>query len=80
MHINRGVVQVEKCKLKDYEGDYELFLEKNEKEADVMAEKEAKKKELEKSQIKAKSKARAAPCSPALQILAHGGMGRVLLW
>ena len=50
---------MENCKLKDYEGDYEFFLEKNEGEADVMAEKEAKKKELEKSQIKAKSKARA---------------------
>lgn len=52
--------QVENCKLKDYEGNYERFLEKNEGEADVMAEKEAKKKELEKSQIKAKSKARTA--------------------
>ena len=50
--------QVENCKLKDYEGNYERFLENNEGEADVMAEKEAKKKELEKSQIKAKSKAR----------------------
>ena len=50
---------MENCKLKDYEGNYERFLEKNEGEADVMAEKEAKKKELEKSQIKAKSKARA---------------------
>ena len=49
---------MENCKLKDYEGNYERFLEKNEGEADVMAEKEAKKKELEKSQIKAKSKAR----------------------
>ncbi len=49
---------MENCKLRDYEGDYDLFLEKNEGEADVMAEKEAKKKEVEKSQIKAKSKAR----------------------
>ena len=49
--------QVENCKLRDYEGDYDLFLEKNEGEADAMAEKEAKKKEVEKSQIKAKSKA-----------------------
>ncbi|KAK9842531.1 hypothetical protein WJX81_004688 [Elliptochloris bilobata] len=54
--IATRIVTVEKCKLKDYEGDYELFLEKNEGEAGVMAEKEAKKKELEKSQIKAKSK------------------------
>ena len=52
------VLQVEGTKLRDYEGSYERFLEKNEDEAEVMAEKEAKKKELEKSQIKAKSKAR----------------------
>ena len=56
--------QVENCKLKDYEGNYERFLEKNEGEADVMAEKEAKKKELEKSQIKAKSKARTPVTAP----------------
>lgn len=49
-------LQVENCKLRDYEGDYERFLEKNEAEAEVIAEKEAKKKEIEKSQIKAKSK------------------------
>ncbi len=49
-------LQVEGCKLRDYEGNYERFLEKNEGEAEIMAEKEAKKKELEKSQIKAKSK------------------------
>jgi hypothetical protein len=49
---------VEGTKLRDYEGSYERFLEKNEDEAEVMAEKEAKKKELDKSQIKAKSKAR----------------------
>jgi ATPase subunit of ABC transporter with duplicated ATPase domains len=47
---------VENCKLKDYEGTYDRFLEKNESEAEVMAEKEAKKREIEKSQIKAKSK------------------------
>ena len=40
---------MENCKLRDYEGDYDLFLEKNEGEADAMAEKEAKKKEVEKS-------------------------------
>ena len=49
-------VQVENCKLRDYEGNYDRFLEKNEGEAEVMAEKEAKRRELEKSQIKAKSK------------------------
>lgn len=53
-------MQVEGHKLKDYGGDYELFLEKNASEADVMAEKQAKQKELEKKQIKAKSKVRAA--------------------
>lgn len=48
--------QVEDCSLRDYEGNYNRFLEKNEGEAEVMAEKEAKRRELEKSQIKAKSK------------------------
>jgi hypothetical protein len=52
--------QVENCTLRDYEGNYDRFLEKNEGEAVVMAEKEAKKRELEKSQIKAKSKVSAA--------------------
>jgi ATPase subunit of ABC transporter with duplicated ATPase domains len=67
---------VENCKLRDYEGDYDLFLEKNEGEADAMADKEAKKKEVEKSQIKAKSKARhTGLCmvvvrSPAASVLA----------
>lgn len=46
--------------MRDYEGNYDRFLEKNEGEAVVMAEKEAKKRELEKSQIKAKSKVGAA--------------------
>ncbi len=50
--------QVESCSLHDYEGNYDRFLEKNEGEAEVMAEKESKKRELEKSQIKAKSKVR----------------------
>lgn len=49
---------MEKGKLTDYEGTYERFLEKNEAEAEVMAAKEQKKKELDKSQIKAKSKVR----------------------
>ena len=52
---------MESCSLRDYEGNYDRFLEKNEGEAEVMAEKEAKKRELEKSQIKAKSKVR-CPC------------------
>jgi ATPase subunit of ABC transporter with duplicated ATPase domains len=51
-------MQVENAKLTDYEGTYARFLEKNEAEAGKMAVKEAKKKELEKSQIKAKSKVR----------------------
>ena len=51
-------MQVEDGKLTDYEGTYARFLEKNESEAGKMAVKEQKKKELEKSQIKAKSKVR----------------------
>lgn len=47
---------MEACKLKDYGGNYELFLEKNKKEADKMAEKQGRQKELQKSQIKSKSK------------------------
>ena len=54
--VASALLQVEGCKLRDYEGNYERFLEKNEGEAEFMAEKEAKKKELEKSQIKSKSK------------------------
>lgn len=53
--------QVEDGLLTDYEGTYARFLEKNESEAGKMAVKEQKKKELEKSQIKAKSKV--TPCS-----------------
>ena len=49
-------MQVEDGKLTDYEGTYARFLEKNESEAGKMAVKEQKRKELEKSQIKAKSK------------------------
>ncbi|CAL8469003.1 g8544 [Coccomyxa elongata] len=54
--IATRIIAVESCSLRDYEGNYDRFLEKNEGEAEVMAEKEAKKRELEKSQIKAKSK------------------------
>ena len=49
---------MENAKLTDYEGTYARFLEKNEQEAAVMAAKDQKKKELDKSQIKAKSKVR----------------------
>jgi GTP-binding protein EngB required for normal cell division len=42
--------------LRDYEGNYEEFLEKNEEEAVVMAAKEDKMREIEKDNIKAKSK------------------------
>ena len=48
--------QVENAKLTDYEGTYARFLEKNVEEAAVMAAKDQKKRELDKSQIKAKSK------------------------
>ncbi len=62
-----GWAQVEGCTLRDYEGNYDRFLEKNEGEAEVMAEKQAKKRELEKSQIKAKSKVR--PLGPAHAVM-----------
>ena len=52
----RAAPQVENAKLTDYEGTYARFLEKNEQEAAVMAAKDQKKKELDKSQIKSKSK------------------------
>lgn len=48
--------QVEGCKLKDYGGDYNVFMEGNEVEAEKMAQKEEAQKEQAKSQIKAKSK------------------------
>ena len=48
--------QVEGATLRDYEGNYEEFLEKNEEEAVVMAAKEDKMREIEKDNIKAKSK------------------------
>ena len=47
---------MEGCKLKDYGGDYEVFMEENQEEAEIMAEKEEVKKEQAKKQIKAKSK------------------------
>ena len=60
----RASVQVENAKLTDYEGTYARFLEKNEQEAAVMAAKDQKKKELDKTQIKAKSKVRTALNAP----------------
>lgn len=54
--IATRVVAVEDAKLRDYEGNYDEFLEKNEDEAEVMAKKEAQSREIEKSNIKAKSK------------------------
>lgn len=66
--IRPGAVQVEGAKLRDYEGNYSEFLEKNEDEAQIMAAKEAKQREIEKSSIKAKSKMSkvhhpSAPCA-----------------
>jgi ATPase subunit of ABC transporter with duplicated ATPase domains len=54
--IATRIIAVEGSKLRDYEGNYDEFLEKNEDEAEVMAAKEAKAKEIEKDSIKAKSK------------------------
>ena len=52
---------MEGAKLRDYEGNYSEFLEKNEDEAQIMAAKEAKQREIEKSNIKAKSKMSKVP-------------------
>ncbi|PSC69255.1 ABC transporter family [Micractinium conductrix] len=54
--IATRIVTVQNGKLVDYQGDYELFLEQNEEEAEKMAEKEEKQKEIVQSTIKAKSK------------------------
>ncbi|PRW33209.1 ABC transporter F family member 5 [Chlorella sorokiniana] len=54
--IATRIVTVDSGKLVDYQGDYELFLEQNEEEAEKMEAKEEKQREIEKSQIKAKSK------------------------
>lgn len=48
--------QAEDCQLKDFGGDYEYYLSKNETEAEKMAVKEARAKAIEQSQTKAKSK------------------------
>lgn len=49
-------VQVEDQQFVDYKGDYEVFLEQNEDEAEKMQALEDAQREVEKSQIKAKSK------------------------
>ncbi|KAG2431609.1 hypothetical protein HYH02_013302 [Chlamydomonas schloesseri] len=54
--IATRVLLVEGQKLQDYQGDYDYYLSKNEDEAAKMEEKEAKVKEIEKDNIKAKSK------------------------
>ena len=54
--IATRVVTVKDGKLEDYEGDYDLFLEENDEEREKMEAMELKKKEVEKSTIKAKSK------------------------
>lgn len=54
--IATRVVTVNNGKLEDYDGDYDLFLEENDEEREKMEAMEAKKREVEKSTIKAKSK------------------------
>lgn len=56
---------MEGCKLRDYGGDYEVFLEQNAGEAEIMAEKVEKQKEVQKKQIKAKSKVRQVSAAQA---------------
>ena len=50
--IATRVVEVEGGRLVDYAGDYEVFLEQNEVEAEAMAVREERQKEIEKSQVK----------------------------
>jgi ATPase subunit of ABC transporter with duplicated ATPase domains len=54
--IATRVITVEKGKIIDYQGDYEVFLEKSKDEASRIEEIEGKAKEIEKANIKAKSK------------------------
>lgn len=49
LELGGGVVQ-------DYEGDYETYLNRNEAAAERQAERDEQRRDLEKSQIKAKSK------------------------
>ena len=57
---DNAALQVERCKLRDFGGTYETFLTQNAVEAAKMEEKETKKRDIEKSLIKSKSKVRAA--------------------
>lgn len=54
--IANRIVEVKDKKIVDYEGDYGIFLEKSEEAAEVEEEKQARRKEVEQSTIKAKSK------------------------
>ncbi|WIA42252.1 hypothetical protein OEZ86_008269 [Tetradesmus obliquus] len=54
--IATRVLLAEDRQLKDFQGDYEYYLEKNETEAEKMAVKAAKAKAVEQAAIKAKSK------------------------
>lgn len=62
------LLQVEDQQLVDYKGDYEVFLEQNEEEAEKIAAIEEARREVEKSQIKAKSKV----CIVGLVAWSHG--------
>jgi hypothetical protein len=44
-------LQAEECQLKDFGGDYEYYLSKNESEAEKMAVKEARAKAIVQSQV-----------------------------
>ena len=56
-------MQVEDRQLKDYQGDYDEYLRKNSAEAQIMSDKADKARELQKSQIKSKSKVGPVSCS-----------------
>ena len=55
-------MQVENCKLKDYGGAYEVFLQKNSGEAEVMAANSDQQKEVAKKQVKSRSKVSFSAC------------------
>lgn len=54
--IATRILLVEDCRLKDFKGNYDYYLTMNDKEAAKMVVKEEKAKEIEKENIKAKSK------------------------
>lgn len=54
--ISTRVLEVGGGVVTDYEGDYETYLNRNDDAAEKQAERDDQKRELEKSQIKAKSK------------------------